>query len=85
MGVGKFSHTFKMADDEMEFSTDEQQKECISGTNVAESGHEEKMDESSDDSDDSSDSEEAESEEITTLRQFVSQVRCNEITFIERF
>jgi hypothetical protein len=61
-----------MADDEMDFSTNEQQKGCSSNTNVAESDQEEKMEENLDDSDDSSDSEEAESAEITALRQFVS-------------
>ncbi|CAB3983959.1 Squamous cell carcinoma antigen recognized by T-cells 3, partial [Paramuricea clavata] len=60
-----------MADDEMDFSTNEQQKECSSNTNVAESDQEEKMDENLDDSDDSSDSEEAESAEVTALRQFL--------------
>ena len=61
-----------MADDKMDFSTNEQEKERITDTKEGESDEEVKMDENSDDSDDSSESEEAESEEITALRQFVS-------------
>jgi hypothetical protein len=62
-----------MADDKMDFSTSEQEKECISDTKEAESNQEGEIEEDIDDSDDSSDSDESESEEITSLRQFVSE------------
>ena len=63
-----------MADEEMDFSTNEHEKERISDKNVPESDQKDKMVESDDDSDDSSDDEEVEGAEITTLREFVSDM-----------
>ena len=71
-----------MADDEMDFSTNDQEKERILDANSPDDGQEEKMEDDlddSDDSDDSSDDEQAESGEITALRQFVSEMTTERV------
>ena len=73
-----------MADDEMDFSTKNQEKERILGANSPDDGQEEKMEDDLDDSDDSSDDEQAESGEITALRQFVSEMTTHNRTCLNR-
>ena len=70
-----------MADDEMDFSTKNQEKERILGANSPDDGQEKKME---DDSDDSSDDEQAESGEIMALRQFVSEMTTHNRTCLNR-